>query len=533
MPRHARHDRAVRTDPRELHGGTFDLLVVGAGIQGAAIAREAAVRGLAVLLVDARDVAAGTSSRSSRLVHGGLRYLRHGHVALVREALRERERLLRLCPHLVRPLPMLMPFFRDGGGSPWLSRLGTRLYHWLARGSTLPAPRALRASEALAAFPGLRERGLRKALLFFDAATQDARLTLANVLAAHAAGARVATHCEVTRVRLDGVELHDRLGGLEVHVRARHVVNAAGPRADDVRAKFLVAGEPLVRQSRGSHVVLPPRASDVALAAFLPDRRIQFVVPHADGTLCGTTEVEHELRSDEGGPTAADLDYLLQALAFLLDPAPQLADVRFAYAGWRSLPRRAGPAGALNREAFVVREVVATGTLHTLVGGKLTTHRALAERVVAGIFGLHGASPTRTAPLPGGDGPREVTDPLWWRHGSRVVLVRELLRAEPEWREPLCTHRPFVVAELVHALQNDGAVTFADAMLRRLVHSEGPCRERACLQRAHALFLRARRHTVDDDGDAAIAGLLAEVRAVCGALPLARSGNGVAAASGA
>ncbi len=515
----------MRTDPRQLADTTFDLIVVGAGIQGAAVAREAAVRGLAVLLVDARDVASGTSSRSSRLVHGGLRYLRAGRVALVREALAERERLLRLGAHLVRPLPMLLPFFRDGNGAPWLTRLGIRLYALLAGRTTLPAPRALSAHAAAAAFPGLRTRGLRSAMQFFDAATQDARLTLANVLGAHAAGARIATHCEVAGAGGAGLRLVDRVAAAEVQVRARPVINATGPRVDALRSCLGIDAAPLVRQSRGSHVVLGPRAGEAALTAFLPDGRIQFVIPHRDGTLCGTTETDDELAGDETGPTAADLDYLLGALGWLLDPAPSRADITFAYAGWRALPRGNGPPGALNREAFVVAEPIPNATLHTIVGGKLTTHRSLAERVVTALFGSDGPSPTRTLPLPGGDGPRAVLDPLWWRHGSRLSLIRALVAGEPALAAPLCPHRPFLAAELVHALRHDGAVTFADAMLRRLVHSQGPCRERACLRAAHELCVRERHWPVDDGPDAAIDALDAELRVLCGALELAGALN--------
>ncbi|HEX6813007.1 MAG TPA: glycerol-3-phosphate dehydrogenase/oxidase [Planctomycetota bacterium] len=508
----------MRTDPRELHRTTYDLIVVGAGIQGAAVAREASLRGLAVLLLDSRDVAAGTSSRSSRLVHGGLRYLRQGHFALVRESVVERGRLLRLCPHLVRPLPMLMPFFTDGGGRHWLMRLGTALYAALEGRSTLPRPRSLTAAGAAAAFPGLRTRGLRSAIEFFDAATQDTRLTLANVLAAHAASARVSTHCEVTGVGGDGLLLLDRLTGAEVAVRARHVVNAAGPRADLVRRALGVGGEDLVRLSRGSHLVLAPRSGETAIAAFLPDGRIQFVIPHRDGTLCGTTEVDDPLTGDETSPPVADLDYVLGALRFLLEPAPAPADVHFAYAGWRSLPRRNGPPGAMNREAFVVEEALPGASLHTIVGGKLTTHRALAERTIARIFGFRDPSPTRWLCLPGGDGPAEVTEPLWWRHGSRTALVRASIEAEPDLGKPLCPHRPFLAAELVHALRHDGAATFTDVMLRRLVHSLGPCLQDGCLRHAHALFLRERKWDVDPDVTEAIARLRAEVKVLTGDL---------------
>jgi len=508
----------LRTDPRELHRTTYDLIVVGAGIQGAAVAREAAVRGLAVLLLDARDVAAGTSSRSSRLVHGGLRYLRQGHFALVRESVLERGRLLRLCPHLVRPVPMLMPFFTDGGGTPWIMRLGTALYAALEGRSTLPRPRSLSAAEAVAAFPGLRTRGLRSAIEFFDAATQDTRLTLANVLAAHAAGAKVSMHCEVVGVEGDGLHLVDHFTGAEVAVRARHVVNAAGPRADTLRSTLRVGGNDLVMQSRGSHLVLAPRPGETALAAFLPDRRIQFVIPHRDGTLCGTTEVADPLPGYETSPPAADLEYLLDALRFLLEPAPTATDVKFAYAGWRSLPRLQGPPGALNREAFVVQEALPTGSLHTIVGGKLTTHRALAERTIARIFGFGDPSPTRWLCLPGGDGPAEVKEPLWWRHGSRIALLRALIEAEPDLQRPLCPHRPFLEAELVHALRHDGAATFADVMIRRLAHSLGPCLQEPCLRHAHLRFLRERKWDVDLDPAETIAALRAEVLELSGDL---------------
>ncbi len=508
----------VRTEPRDLHGSRCDLLVVGAGIHGAAIAREAALRGMTVVLADARDVAAGTSSRSSRLVHGGLRYLRQGNFALVRDALAERERLLRLCPHLVRPVPMLLPSFVGDGTSPWLARLGTRLYGWLARGSTLPPARALTAAAAVAAFPGLRSRGLRSAVEFFDAATQDTRLTLANALGAAEAGARVVTHCAVVGGVGDRVRLLDRLGGAELELHARHVCNAAGPAVDAVRAAFGVDGRPLVRHSRGSHLVLAPRAGETALAAFLPDGRIQFVIPHPDGTLVGTTEVDDELRADETGPPAADLDYLLAALAHLLEPAPRRADARFAYAGWRALPCRSGPAGALDREGFVVRERWAGGDLHSVVGGKLTTHRSFAERAIARIAGGGEPSPTRVLPLPGGGGPRLVDDPLWWRHGSRASLVRARIAGDAAEGARLCPHRPFLIAEATAALQHDGAVTFADLVLRRLVHAQGPCLEPGCLQRTHAWFLAARRWPVDDDAAAAIAALRAEVAVLTGEL---------------
>jgi glycerol-3-phosphate dehydrogenase len=510
----------VRTDPRELNGKTFDLLVVGGGIQGAAIAREAAMRGLSTLLVEARDFAIGTSSRSSRLVHGGLRYLQQAHFSLVREALHERERLLRLAPHLVRPLPVLLPFYPDSGGSRFLAWLGVHAYSWLSGRSTMPSPRRMSGKQALAAFPGLRSRGLRGAVQYYDAATSDARLTLANVVAAVEAGARVSNHCELLGATPDGaLQLRDGVTGAEVVVRSKHVVNAGGPRADAVRRLFALEGSNLVRTSRGSHLILDARPGETSLAAFLPDRRIQFVVPHQDGTVTGTTDIDEDVTEADPTVPEADLRYLLEALGYLLDPAPTVGDVRFAYCGWRSLPAGRGPAGALNREAFLVRESVTSGELHTAVGGKLTTHRAFAERSIAQIFGIRGDdSPTRTTALPGGDGARDVRDPLWWRHGSRAPQLRELARREPHWLEPLCAHRPLLAVEAIYALRELAAVTFSDLMLRRLVHLQGPCMRRECLRRAHDLFVMERGTAIDGVFDAAASLLEREVAHLTGGL---------------
>ncbi|MCA8948825.1 MAG: FAD-dependent oxidoreductase, partial [Planctomycetes bacterium] len=454
------------------------------------------------------------SSRSSKLVHGGLRYLREGHFALVREALHERERLLRSCPHLVRPIPMLMPFYRstDGfaasGASPLPMWFGTVAYSWLAGASTLPGPRRLSPTEAARAFPGLRTSGLRSALEFFDAATEDSRLTLANVVAAAEAGARVATYCALEALTPDGARLVDTITGDEVRLTVQHVINATGPAVDALRRRCGIAADDLTRQSRGSHVVLAPRAGELALAAFLPDRRIQFVIPHRDGTICGTTDVDDPFENEEGGPPAADLEYLRAALDYLLDPAPPPSEYRSAFAGWRTLPKVKGPPGGVNREAFTVTEPVACGKLHTVVGGKLTTHRSFAERALARLFGLPPRSPTRSAALPGGDGPREIGDPLWWRHGSRAPAIWRLAADDLSLAEKLCPHRPFLVAEAVYALREQGVVTLADLLLRRLAHAQGPCLERECLARALALFAR---EGLPDRGAEEAAGLLREL----------------------
>ncbi len=495
----------MRTDPATLEARTFDVLVVGGGIQGAAIAREAALRGVDVLLIDRDDYASGTSMRSSRLVHGGVRYLQQGHLSLVREALAERERLLRLAPHLVRPLPMLMPFFDDGGGAHrWLVRFGLRLYSWLARGSTLPRPRYHRPDSCARLFPGIRTRGLHGGSLFYDGRTEDLRLTLAVLQGAVEAGAAACNHLELCGISADGsIELRDRIGDRAISVRARHVFNVAGPALDDVRRKCGIDGDDLVRLSRGSHLVFDPREGEVSLGAFLPDDRIQFVIPHPDGTVCGTTDVDEAKENAHGPPPQEDVDYMLDALAHMLESPPTRDDVRFAYAGWRALPAGRGPSGALNREAFVVPEPAAHDacTVHSVVGGKLTTHRSLAERAVNEVLGIRDASPSRALALPGGDGPREVGDPLWWRHGSRARNVRALAAGQPALFERIAPDRDLWRVEAIYALRTQGAVTFADLMIRRLFHSLGPSIDEASLREMHELYLRERTVEIDRDFD--------------------------------
>jgi glycerol-3-phosphate dehydrogenase len=513
----------VRTDLRTLDREAVDFLVVGGGIQGAAFARELALRGKSVVLVEKNDFAAGTSARSSRLIHGGVRYLEQLRIKLVYEALHERERLLRLAPHLVRPLPMLMPFFADGGKSPFLLRTGLRLYALLAGRSTLPRPEMRDATECLRSFPALRRSGLRGGALFYDAATEDCRLTLAVLEGAHEAGARLVNHAELVGADAAGIRVRDHLSAAEVRLRAGAVFNAAGPHVDGVRGALAIGGPPLVRLSRGSHLVLPPfaagLATDTALAAFLADGRIQFVIPHPRGVVCGTTEIDAAADGDAPAVPEEDVRYLLAALERLLERPVQRSDVRYGYAGWRALPAQRGPAGTLDREAFVVHERSAAGAVHTIVGGKLTTHRSFAERTVNGVLGRRDPSPSRVQHLPGGEGTPDPADPLWWRHGSRSDRVRALAAGDAGLLQPFADGRDLLGAEIAWAMQHQGAVRFADLMLRRLFQVDGPPLAPADVDRAFGLFARFRPSTLPPlDEQAERAAFAAEVFATTGAL---------------
>lgn len=483
----------MRSDPAELDGQSFDFLVIGGGIQGAALTRELALRGSSVVLVEREDFASGTSMRSSRLVHGGVRYLQQGQFALVRECLAERQRLLMTAPHIVRPLPMLMPFFEDSGGLPgWISRIGLRLYSWIARGSTMPGPKYHSADDCRRVFPGLRSDGLCGGSLFFDGVCEDLPLTLAVLKSAQEAGAVLVNHLELVQTSERGLILRDRVFDREIHLRAKSILNAAGPRVDPVRKILGIEGDSLIRTSRGSHLVLAPREAETALGGFLPDGRIQFMIPHPGGTVCGTTDVPCDVGENEPSVPEADLDYLLAALAFFLERAPDRSDIHFSYAGLRALPLVKGPAGSINREAFLVDESWSGGQLHTVIGGKLTTHRSFAERCVNRLLGRSDPSPSRDLPLAGGDGPQDSGDPLWWRHGGRASGLRKMAQGRPELLQPLASDRDHLLVEAVYALRELGAVTFTDLMMRRLFHSMGPNMEESSLRELHALYMRER-----------------------------------------
>ncbi|MDE3053967.1 MAG: glycerol-3-phosphate dehydrogenase/oxidase, partial [Gemmatimonadota bacterium] len=286
---------ALRLPPS---GSSYDLLVIGGGITGAGVARDAALRGLQVLLAEKDDFAAGTSSRSSRLIHGGLRYLEHGQLELVFEASGERRRLLRLAPHLVRPLRFVWPVY-DGARVPfWKVRAGVTLYDALAMFRNVHRHRKLSAAGVAAEEPMVARAGLRGGVSYYDAATDDARLTLANVLDAERAGATVLNHVAVEaltvqRGRVTGARLGDRLAGGSVEIAARAVVNAAGPWSDAVRRLEGAGAGRRVRGSKGAHILVPRSrvGNHGALTLLSPsDGRVMFALPAGAFTVFGTTD---------------------------------------------------------------------------------------------------------------------------------------------------------------------------------------------------------------------------------------------------
>jgi glycerol-3-phosphate dehydrogenase len=435
----------------------FDLLVIGGGITGAGIARDAARRGLAVALVEREDFASGTSSRSSRLIHGGVRYLEHGYLRLVFEASRERRRLLANAPGLVRPLRFTWPVYRGARVKRWQLAAALTLYDALALFRNVGRHHRLRAAEVLDAEPGLAADGLRGGATYWDAATDDARLTLANVLDAGHASATLLNHAEVAELTrasanglVDGALVRDRLSGAAVRVQARVVFNAAGPWTDEIARLEDPRAGAAVRGTKGVHVAVPAaRVGNRAAVTMLSpdDGRVMFTLPAGTHTIIGTTDTVSNEHPHEVRASRADVRYLLSA-ANRFFPAASLTedDVVAAWAGIRPLVARTnrGDPASASREHAITRS--RHGVL-TVTGGKLTTFRAMAEQCVDAVVRTLGRKTRRCdtmeAPL---DAPRPA--PL-----NGDVLLAPGLR----WRE----------TDVVHAIREELAETIGDVLIRR------------------------------------------------------------------
>ena len=461
----------------------IDLLVVGGGITGCAVARECARRGLSVALVERRDFGSGTSGRSSRLIHGGLRYLAAGRVSLVRRALHERWVLHQSLPHLVRPLPFILPL---EPGAPWswrgLATVGLALYDRLARPSgTWPATRRIEPEQAAALLPPETrfEPGTRF-LLYHDAATDDRRLTLLVALAARSHGAWLAPRCELFGVEPDTrtgarVTLRDTLSGESARCTVRALVNATGADVDRFRRWIGVsATRALVRPTRGAHLVIPTAAGAALIDRHPDDGRVVLAVPEADTLLLGTTDADDDRPMAQVAPTADDLRYLEQMLAHRF-PGLQ---ARTAFAALRPLVAGVGHPDRLSRRHKVLWESVAGIDCLSVAGGKLTTHRyvgrAVAREVAARLGGggpapageelerVGGENPTslEAAAVAAGHTPEQARW-LVGRYGARWPRVLAAGSAEAL----TCRGYPFE-AEITWALEQEALRTLSD-LLRR------------------------------------------------------------------
>jgi glycerol-3-phosphate dehydrogenase len=510
---------------RRLAEESFDVLVIGGGITGAGVALDAAARGLRTALVERHDFASGTSSKSSKMVHGGLRYLQQRDFRLVYEALHERQRLLENAPHLVTPLPFLIPLFgRDGVVNKSVARayaIALTLYD-LTGGIRIGRRHSrVDAAAALAHFPTLRADRLVAGFLYYDARADDARLTLAVArTAALDHGAVVANYCEVGDLVTDasgavrGARVRPAVPGTgpagatlagdtpksppDVEVRASVVVNATGVWADDVRALDEHAHPHSIRPAKGVHVTVPRAKLPADIAAVIPvggDRRSIFVVPWADGddVYLGTTDTDWDGSLDDPACLPEDVDYLLSAANRVVTRPLSPGDVTGVWAGLRPLLAARGGRRMSARTADLSRRhrvQVSPHGLITVTGGKLTTYRKMAEDTVDAVVRRLGSGapseshrcPTRRLPVRGAAGLDQLRRPgaaasvgidpdvfaaLVGRHGGETTEVLDLAAGRRDLLEPLVAGLPYLRVEAVWAARHEMAMTTEDVLARR------------------------------------------------------------------
>jgi glycerol-3-phosphate dehydrogenase len=480
----------LKRDFNGLAATTFDVIIVGGGIIGCGIARDSALRGLKTLLLDKDDFAYGTTSRSSRLIHGGLRYLRQFEFGLVRQDMREREVLLKIAPHLVKPLQLLIPLTKLSDRV--VMTAGMLLYDILSFDKTLPSRKHFSHVETLWMEPGLEMEGLRGSYRYYDCQVPFAeRLCLENAIAAAENGATVLNHAKVTGILKDGqtvtgVQVQDVFTGKAYGVTSRMVVNAAGHWMDALCGMAYGQPKRLVRRTKGIHL-LTHRVSNNALVLFAKtDGRLWFVIPWQDYSLIGTTDTNYSDDLDYICSSKADVDYLL-AEARRLFPRLRIEDIFYTYAGLRSLAATHGRASNVSRAHKLLDHEKSDGIqgFISVLGGKITGYRAIAEEVtdvVCRRLVVQASCRTASLSLPGAPAvpqeqiaqsarnsglSEETAAHLAGHYGSRFTQVLELARRDGRGRQPLCPHSRDILAQVWHAVNEESALTASDFLLRR------------------------------------------------------------------
>lgn len=467
------------TQLERLRSQSFDLLVIGGGSTGSGIALDAASRGLNVALVEANDFASGTSSRSTKLIHGGLRYLESAvkhldqtQLAVVKEALKERSTLLKLAPHLTRSLPILVPVYSFFDlMTIWV---GVKLYDWLAEEKKLAKSHYVSTDKVRQLFPYLKQRGLKGGIILYDGQFDDSRMNLSIALTAASYGAAIANHVECVSLNKGCAVVRDCFTDLKWEISAKVVVNATGPFVDEIRRMDNPQVAPALRPSQGTHILLDHRFTPMETGLLIPktsDNRLLFMLPWENATLVGTTDVKTEV-SHAPKPSDVEISYLLSHLNESLDVSLTLEDIKTSWAGIRPLLDRPDIATTAQLPRDWRIEVTDSG-LFSIMGGKWTSYRLMAKDLVDALPFNSGPCTTNRIPLIGG---AHYTSNLWQKlpvapdiakhlanaYGDRA---HEVLKSGPH--ERLVEGYPYIVAELNWAIEKEYACTVEDIIQRR------------------------------------------------------------------
>jgi glycerol-3-phosphate dehydrogenase len=506
----------TRRIPEDIRDYPFDLIVIGAGINGAGIARDAAMRGLSTLLLDKEDISAGTTQWATRLIHGGLRYLEYYEVPLVRESLKDREILFHIAPHLVRPLGFMIPIYEHTKHGPLKVWLGMIAYDVLSFDKSVGNHRMFSPEEALEREPGLNPEGLKGAAFYYDGQVEYAeRIAVENAVSAHEHGALVLNYARVDRLIVEdgdvkGVEFTDVLGGGRYEARAPVTVNVAGPWVDEMLRRmdrYGASERRMIGGTKGSHLVVDPfpgaPKGEALYVEARRDGRPYFIVPWNGRYLIGTTDIRYEGDLDRVVADEEEIEYLLDETNHVIPEANLSRDsVLFTYSGIRPLPYHPeGAEGSVTRSHIIhdhTREDPEVGGLISIVGGKLTTYRNLSRQTVDKVYEkLDLKAPdsrTGKVPLPGGAVEDfesfaaefkvtsgladELAERLLRLYGARAPDVLEMAGDDPSLRMPLgpsaTVESALIGAEVLYAFRREMAQTLSDVLLRRTMVGIGP-----------------------------------------------------------
>ncbi len=465
----------------------YDLLVVGGGINGAAIANIASREGLSVALVEKQDFAGGTSSRSTKLAHGGLRYLESFEFDLVAESLRERFIQWKNVPYLVKPLRFVIPVYRGDRRPLWMMKLGVSLYDFLSGKYIVEKHKFLSKEEVLEAIPSLKREGLIGGVAYSDCRMDDARLCLENILSAREYGAHIANYAQVVSFLKVGTQLtaganvKDILTGQEIAIKAHRVVCAAGPWANEMMRLDTPNSLDKIRLTKGVHIVYKEKISDAALLLQAgKDNRVFFVIPFEDHSLIGTTDTDYTDSPDEVESDSDDIEYLLsQAAQFLPDLKLSREKIVTTFAGLRPLVFAPGAPSTISRKHLI--EENKSGVIYVL-GGKYTAYRMMAQECVEKVLGGRKLKCSMEYPLYGGgevvaDG-QEISKRfgisvysaayLLTKYGAKYGEVLKLIEHNRTLAECLCDCSPAIKAQVVYSIESEMAVTADDIIWRRL-----------------------------------------------------------------
>ena len=437
----------------------WDVCIIGGGATGLGVAVDAASRGFSTLLLEQYDFAKGTSSRSTKLVHGGVRYLQQGNIKLVMEALHERGILRRNAPHLVKDLSFIVPNYKWWEG-PYYG-LGLKVYDWMSGRLGLGPSRLLSREETLELAPTLDGEGLRGGVLYHDGQFDDARLAISLAMTAASQGGVLLNYCSVSGLvkageKVTGVAGFDKISGTSFSINARVVVNATGVFTDAVLQMDEPGSEPIIAPSQGVHIVLDKHFLPGEAAILVPhtdDGRVLFAVPWHDKIIIGTTDTPVREVTAEPRALPGEIDFILQQIGRYLTKPPSRADIRSVFAGLRPLVQRSGRKTAeLSRDHLIS---VSTSGLITVTGGKWTTYRRMAEDTVNTAIARAGLPerPCRTAEL--------------MIHGGEEATIRALVEADPSLGQLLHSRLPYIKAEVIRAAREELCMTVEDALSRR------------------------------------------------------------------